>query len=62
MTERRYVIWSATARAYVAPAGQDKSFTRDIRKARQWKTRAEAERECCGDERVEGWSGIARFA
>jgi hypothetical protein len=58
---RAFVIWSHTARAYVAPAGQERSFTGDFRKARKFATREAAERECCGDEKVEGWTMSRRL-
>ena len=59
---RVYVIWNHDERKYVAPPGQAKSFTHDLRKARKFKTKEEAERECCGNERVEGWRMSERFA
>jgi len=56
-----YVIWNLDQRKFVAPAGEHKSFTSDIRKARIFKTKEEAEANACGNERVEGWRGLERF-
>lgn len=58
---RLYVIWNTTKRAYVGPPGAKSSFTRDIRKARVFESLQAAEADCCGDERVEGWTGLERF-
>jgi hypothetical protein len=52
MTKGRFVIWNVTHQKYVALPGKKSSYTSDIAKARRFKTLPEAQRECCGDERV----------
>lgn len=53
---RKYVLWNTTKRQFVAYPGLKSSFTPDVRKARTFETRKEAEANACGDERVEWWS------
>ena len=47
-----FVLWNLDQRRYVARPGEAHSFTRDLLKARRWRTREAAEREACGNERV----------
>jgi len=37
---------------YVAPSGQDKSYTPRLQAARIYKTRRDAEADRCGDEKI----------
>ncbi|MES0134472.1 hypothetical protein NKJ88_05830 [Mesorhizobium sp. M0016] len=59
---RKAVIWNLTQRKYVARPGSEKSFTGDIRKAQQFPSKAVAEADCCGNEKVEMWNGLERFS
>jgi len=45
-----YVIRNIDECAFVAPLGHEHSFTKDILKARIFRTMHEAKRECCGNE------------
>jgi hypothetical protein len=55
-----YVIWNATLRAYVAPAGSAKSYTKSLERARKWPTRESAQANCCGDDVVRDAAEILR--
>lgn len=48
----RFFIWNIDQKKYVAQPGQKSSFTKDLTKARGFDTRAAAEGDCCGNERV----------
>jgi hypothetical protein len=47
-----YVIRSRDTGKYVAHPGSASSYTRDILNARRFRTREEAQAECCGNEYV----------
>jgi hypothetical protein len=47
-----YLIWNLSQSAYVAPSGSPRSFTKRIELARLFRTRAAANANLCGDERV----------
>lgn len=60
-----YVIRRNEDGAYVTPPGSQHSYTKDLRKARLFNTREEAERDKCGNETIAsalgeiggGWEG-----
>jgi hypothetical protein len=43
----KLLIKSTEGRGYVAPSGSHKSYTKDIKAARKFNSREEAERELC---------------
>jgi hypothetical protein len=47
-----YILQNIETGRYVAPPGSDKSYTRDVLKARKFQTRAAAQNDACGNERV----------
>lgn len=57
---RKFVIWSHAERAFVA-RGAERTYTADVRRARQWPTKADAQAQCQTEDKVEAWRGIAHF-
>lgn len=48
----RFVLVRDEDGKYVAPAGIEHSYTASLEKARKFVTKAEAERDACGNERA----------
>lgn len=55
-----YVIVRNEDGKFVAPPGQDKSYTSDLTKARIFRTKEGALAECCGNEHVKLVSELIR--
>lgn len=53
-----YVLRRNSDGAYVAPAGSVSSYTPSLAAARTFETKADAEREACGNERAVALSDI----
>jgi hypothetical protein len=47
---------------FVTPPGSEKSYTKDLREARQYPDKAKAQQDCCGNERVVPTSSLLQTA